>query len=49
MALYKNKNTGAVIEVKCKVGGDWVPVTSEPVTKKKAPVKRNTGRKKDGN
>jgi len=47
--LYKNKNTGVIIDVDCKIGGDWVPVTSEPVTKKKAPVKKNTGRKKNGN
>ena len=43
--LYKNKNTGVVIDVTSKIGGDWVPVAPEPVAKK-VPAKKSTGRKK---
>jgi hypothetical protein len=47
---YRNKRTGAVIDVESKVGGDWEPVTDPAAhkteTKKTEPVKKKGPAKK---
>ena len=45
---YRNKKTGAVLDVDSKLGGDWEPVTDQAAqkTEKAAPVKKRGTTKK---
>lgn len=45
---YRNKKTGAVIDVESNVGGDWEPVKAPaaPKTEKAAPAKKRGTAKK---
>lgn len=45
---YRNKKTGAVIDVESNVGGDWEPVMTRAAQKaeKPAPVKKKGAVKK---
>lgn len=51
MFKYKNKNTGAIIETKCKVSGEnWVEVSTKKPSKKdekKDPVTEDPEDEKD--
>lgn len=43
---YRNKKTGAVIDVKSELGGDWMPVEPKKKTEPSpAPKKKKTAKK----
>lgn len=45
--LYRNKKTGAMIDIKSEATGAWEPVEKEQKeVKKKAPKKKTTGKDK---
>ncbi len=43
--LYKNKKTGAIINVQCEIAGDWEPVVKKEEVKEPKEAK---GKKKKG-
>lgn len=43
--IYKNKKTGAVIDVRSEMRGDWEPVKTENQAPKKAPKKTEAKKK----
>lgn len=42
---YKNKVTGAIIDVPCEIKGDWEPVDKVKAEPKKAPKKSEAKKK----
>ena len=42
---YKNKVTGAIIDVPCEIKGDWEPVDKVKEEQKKAPKKTEAKKK----
>ena len=42
---YKNKVTGAIIDIPCEIKGDWEPVDKVKAEPKKAPKKSEAKRK----
>ena len=42
---YKNKVTGAIIDVPCEIKGDWEPVDKGKEEQKKAPKKTEAKKK----
>ena len=42
---YKNKVTGAIIDVPCEIKGDWEPVDKGKEEPKKAPKKTEAKKK----
>lgn len=42
---YKNKVTGAIIDIPCEIKGDWEPVDKVKADTKKAPKKTEAKKK----
>ena len=42
---YKNKVTGAIIDIPCEIKGDWEPVDKVKAEPKKAPKKSEAKKK----